>query len=103
MKNQTEKTTTAQHTPGPWTCETIDGSIIGARNANSCSLVIVSKLGYQGVQTPANARLIAAAPDLLAACKILLDLAGADSLASLELEESDRATLTAVSEFIRNL
>lgn len=49
---------TAQHTPGPWA---IAGHYIGTLGVN------VATVGYASGAEHANARLIAAAPDLLAA------------------------------------
>lgn len=67
------------HTPGPWTFEVHDGaksSAMYAKDDRICEPVCViphddiTEEGYEVVL--ANARLIAAAPDLLAACKALL-------------------------------
>lgn len=55
----TESTTMTQHTPGPWTTNR-DG---GVHQAGGESLCIVTR--YGGVQFPLDARLIAAAPELL--------------------------------------
>jgi hypothetical protein len=63
-----------EHTPGPWRTIERDGydgiSVIGA---NSYDVALVKKLvGVNADQYTANACLIAAAPELLAACKIVL-------------------------------
>lgn len=65
------------HTPGPWrTFKQADGTAwIVATEAldkfgRSCESIVRIPLDRNGVE--ANARLIAAAPDLLAACKALL-------------------------------
>lgn len=64
------KTMNATHTPGPWEYPTYEGS-------SSCTIPVVAKgvpkPNLNGntvamVLRPADARLIAAAPDLLAAC-----------------------------------
>ncbi len=57
-----------KHTPGPWT---IQGEYVEAldldRPRSVCTMA-------EGRQSPANARLIAAAPDLLKACQqVMLD------------------------------
>ena len=71
----------SNHTPGPWTFELNDSIglwMIGcASDYNFASVYIDANLpdGFQGVPAiaQANARLIAAAPDLLAACEAMLD------------------------------
>jgi hypothetical protein len=63
------------HTPGPW--ETGEkrgvwaGPVIGTAGLNKGVAFVVSQT-FQGEETAANARLISAAPDLLAACEELL-------------------------------
>ena len=73
---------TAQHTPGPWDCEvrkpagiTWDGIIRWSRNRDPICSVFMA--GYMAKEAEANARLIAAAPELLAALERLS--AGMDS------------------------
>jgi len=59
----------ARHTPGPWDAITSDGRnyrIIGGEEAGYVAIVGAI---FQPQQNAANARLIAAAPDLLEACK----------------------------------
>jgi hypothetical protein len=66
------------HTPGPWR--------VSNPQSPECALVITDDLtiarAYVGDKAPAtanaNAHLIAAAPDLLAALKYLLELGGDD-------------------------
>ena len=62
------------HTPGPWHIDTEDG---GARILDDDELIIAGIYGFSAPdrdgQEDANARLIAAAPDLLAALKGLLE------------------------------
>ena len=67
------------HTPGPWTtcgpaqfADKQTGTMIYAEGGNG-HLVATVRNEYSPNQ-PANARLIAAAPDLLAACKSFLDI-----------------------------
>jgi hypothetical protein len=74
---------TTQHTPGPWRTVRF-GSKFDARNhsfgvaygRSGSRLAIVDGEGSSGAANAANARLIAAAPDLLAALKDLLDMVG---------------------------
>lgn len=69
------------HTPGPWRIETGGGSDptshVYADDPNGCAadgdLVTIADL----IENEANARLIAAAPDLLAACKKMRQIASA--------------------------
>lgn len=51
-------------TPGPWTVDELEWVILGSAGQHVC------KLYYPN--TEANARLIATAPDLLAACELAL-------------------------------
>jgi len=75
MESKTEKIEKAQHTPGPWVWQ--DARTMRHLHAPETSriglCVSMPKAGHKGYrQTPedeANARLIAAAPDLLDACK----------------------------------
>lgn len=67
------------HTPGPWRwkdageCDSYRGLLINKRivAANSVSPGIV--FGGLGAESEANARLIAAAPELLEACKAFVE------------------------------
>lgn len=65
------------HTPGPWTCRTKDGCISRYVEGNGITVAEVWSDGTSddGAEFAANARLIAAAPDLLAALQPLLDYA----------------------------
>ncbi len=61
---------TAQHTPGPWQFDGLDKIIGDQGNAEVCQVwgaAVEDQDGY------ANARIIAAAPDLLEACKCALN------------------------------
>jgi len=70
---------TTTHTPGPWTVQTLGEKINGYPDWNSYCIrhlnqnVHIATVGhvdrYYEQQNEANARLIAAAPDLLAALK----------------------------------
>jgi hypothetical protein len=60
-----------KHTPGPWTI-TGDRDAIEAQCPGApYKIIIAETIGYKHIREP-NARLIAAAPDLLAACEELL-------------------------------
>lgn len=64
-----------KHTPGPWVDRKPD-SVGGSRIYADCKGgVLIATLGYMRDknESEANARLIAAAPDLLSALKLLLD------------------------------
>ncbi len=76
--------TTGKHTPGPW--EVGDGGVRGSEHTIYCSdrtgsavatvkFEPIDLTGRSPHERAANARLIAAAPDLLAACKMVADIA----------------------------
>lgn len=58
----------AQHTPGPWTCE--EGPMPDFWSIGTQGLGDITYLSLQPMHVAANARLIAAAPDLLEAAAI---------------------------------
>ena len=72
----------AQHTPGPWTASAPDHESMPANRCGGSDIAIHAPSGGYGIATPgvmtlatvydseANARLIAAAPDLLAAAEL---------------------------------
>jgi hypothetical protein len=67
--------TTHTHTPGPWSVET-KGSRHFIDGADELSVAYVDRAGVRERQTyEANARLIAASPDLLAALEDIVRLA----------------------------
>lgn len=74
----------AKHTPGPWTTDDIDQSdfyryVIG-ENKIVCRVRLKGFMGNKLEHAEANARLIAAAPDLLDSLSEIFDYAGgADS------------------------
>lgn len=57
------------HTPGPWK---VEGDALDVRDAEGDNIVTV-KYGDDPERAEANARLIASAPQLLAALKLTLD------------------------------
>lgn len=61
------------HTPGPWKWDESYGAIVAGEGPNMLVTPIWKSSPAWGYsENIANARLIAAAPDLLAACKALL-------------------------------
>ena len=62
------------HTPGPWKVEYSEGDEWEVLAGANLPIAYIS--GWAGRSIEANARLIAAAPDLLVALKRLEDLAG---------------------------
>lgn len=72
-----------KHTPGPWSCErdpchfdtlsTVVGGDNSARKGISRQMIVDVGGWAEWREQEANARLIAAAPELLAACKAVAD------------------------------
>lgn len=63
-----------EHTPGPWTFDLFEDkspSEFSVRNEHGLAVAFVPAIEW--AEWVANARLIAAAPDLLAACEMALD------------------------------
>ena len=66
-----------KHTPGPWRIDDGDEGVFGIFDSNGQAIAYLSENPYKGGGLPgwdvdqANARLIAAAPELLAALKTL--------------------------------
>lgn len=69
-QSQGSRTECSAHTPGPWYYRENDALIIAPDKRNPKNNWHIAYLRPQGVETPANARLIAAAPDMLAALRI---------------------------------
>jgi len=93
----------AKHTPGPWTVQELERNRNGyqgwhtycVRHASNVHLATIGHVDRYGCErNAANARLIAAAPDLLAALAKLLALAEAEGIGS-EWEASEAAVGTA--------
>jgi hypothetical protein len=74
-------------TPGPWRVGDAGNTVFGPKMEDGSSPVIVASCDYQqtraGGSKKANATLIAAAPDLLEACKLLCDNWGAVEISGL--------------------
>lgn len=64
---------TTKHTPGPWLIATYEsfGNVLSPHSKNKIAMVYDAGVNSQGIGV-ANAQLIAAAPDLLEACKAVL-------------------------------
>lgn len=58
-----------QHTPGPWRTGDLYHTVFGPKAEAACPKTIAHMVG---TEVKANARLIAAAPELLAACETVL-------------------------------
>jgi hypothetical protein len=67
------------HTPGPWKADITPrtGNYAGSFSVEADGLVVCGRAGVpnRASESAANARLIAAAPDLLAALKLILPIA----------------------------
>ena len=72
----------SEHTPGPWRVPMIDGESTGILWGNEDKSVAIV-CGSDAVMT-ANARLIAAAPDMLAELKRLRDVVGDEDASCIE-------------------
>ena len=71
-------TNAAQHTPGPWwQGSTLDDSVFAAGGGDEVCVAVCPERSVisDGAETYANARLIAAAPDLLEALKAVVAVA----------------------------
>ena len=68
-----------EHTKGKWVVEK-DGTVFDVRTAEGQNIATVFDIEEADgeLQTAANARLIAAAPSLLEACKAFIDCIGKD-------------------------
>lgn len=60
----------SKHTPGPWKQEYEGGSI--SQSSNIHKIIVYDEGKFDNEEGQANARLIAAAPELLEACKTVL-------------------------------
>lgn len=63
--------TKSEHTPGPWECDNSDTPCVFPKTDDGQGIIADV---YRGDRAMANARLIAAAPDLLEACQNALAL-----------------------------
>jgi Ser/Thr protein kinase RdoA (MazF antagonist) len=88
-----------KHTPGPWSN---DGDYIRAAAGNNRpDLVRIAEVfaGWTQEQTNANARLIAAAPELLAA---LQEILAAQSLRALRRTTTERIARAAIAKAVQS-
>jgi hypothetical protein len=72
---KTETIHTAQHTPGPWKAEGWENLVVNSADGYTMTLAAGGK-GAVLAELKANARLIAAAPDLLAALVAMVNRYG---------------------------
>ncbi len=80
--------TRMSHTPGPWSVQfVIDGAfqIMGTEQGDECVIAARNEFPDRHAEFAANARLIAAAPDLLAACK-----AASNAMFRVDLDTHDK-------------
>ena len=98
----------SSHTPGPWHCGTslnCPGQFFIGQPGHCVTLAHVHN--FPDDQREANARLIAAAPDLLAALKLMLDAdvyadgEGIVSIANSNTRKGERAVLAARAAIAR--
>lgn len=90
--------TDTTHTPGPWTVKSREAHNLGESGIVACDIhhgdIRVGAANVKpGIPFEANARLIAAAPDLLASCEVACD---EFSIGTFSAERRQRAV-----EFIR--
>lgn len=77
-------TTHATHTPGPWTVRS--GSVVKYDNSRPSGEIPIASMdresgnGTAPAERDDNARLIAAAPELLAACQVAIAMMEGDNL-----------------------
>lgn len=63
---------TTKHTPGPWAVDYSGPARIAIVDTSGSEVALCSKQNDDGDTDEANARLIAASPELFEACKVLL-------------------------------
>lgn len=85
-----------KHTPGPWTVPARLSDLRPSRVVRSAEHIITLAGGADRVEQHANACLIAAAPDLLAACEFVRERA----LAHSDPDDVDHAAYKRVSAAI---
>jgi hypothetical protein len=85
----------AKHTPGPWFISDLDPHVVGPRrtlkhdSAKVEQLLCVARVAERLKETAPNARLIAAAPDLLAELQNLVDYRDRVGALGWQLEKFD--------------
>lgn len=94
---------TTKHTPGPWLVH--DKSTLHMNDATIAEVGRYLRVvthnrgpGIDGMQVQRNAALIAAAPDLLAACKLLVNLRHGSSNAEISRAIDDGVSAIAKAE-----
>ncbi len=85
-----------EHTPGPWHAVLVKGGTVAYINGHETSTLTTLKAPFRNAdRMNADARLIAAAPDLLAICVDLLTIGG-DILGSAHMALTDYHELDAL-------
>ena len=88
-----------QHTPGPWTAYLYDSEPASIEAADGDGpIALVGTDLYDMEERDANARLMAAAPDLLAACEGLLAIARISAADGADLNINIRRAEAAIAE-----
>lgn len=90
-QTQPPRTASSAHTPGPWE---VASAFIGPLHIRNQDGATLAHVGHEDFDTcAANARLIAAAPDLLAALQMMLDQHG-----GLEVSPTAKAARAAIAK-----
>lgn len=95
---------TTQHTPGPWVFHTqphgdrIEGGRNHSIQNNSGVVILFDPPGSETDTFEANARLIAAAPDMLSALKEITDLCKTQPANPFLADNMDRIAITAIAK-----
>lgn len=101
MKTQNQSASTAQHTAGPW--EVSDGAVLSKGLNQYGNWIIASCQRERTEEDEANLRLIAAAPELLAACQGLFALIESGTLVRDTSRDADPKWYLTAMELTRAL
>lgn len=88
----------SRHTPGPWTAEGWNNTTVNAADGSTITAAPGGVRGAKISEIQANARLIAAAPDLLAALELFLAQYHVPGSAYREARPEIQAALAAISK-----
>ena len=80
-----------EHTPGPWRIGDAGNTVFGSPNGEPAPVVVATLAPARGAKR-ANARMVAAAPDLLEACKEAVSGLGLDARENADELEQDFGT-----------
>jgi hypothetical protein len=86
----------SDHTPGPWEVGQYGNSFIVTAKANSYDVAVVRNIGNE--DNEANARLIAAAPELLAALQRYMEVCPADEDTTAAFQEAANNARAAIAK-----